>query len=525
MTVHRFSGGQRLLRPRMAVALGVLLTLGFAAAAAPGDAAPVPLPQSAGREVPVDANDLERIDRYLDRSRQDLGWPGLAAALVSGGEVVWSAGYGTTGPNGVAVSADTPFLIASVSKSLTAVAAMRLVDAGVVDLDDPVTLHLPELAPAGDALTVTDLMFQRTGITGRSDTQAMTDPPTASLAVTVERLEPLLRPGADFEYANGNYDALALLVERAAGVPFETYLQDEVFGPLDMSNATTDPDLARAIGLADGHYRWLAAGYRPHTPPLPDGTVGSYRMFASAEDLTGLLLLHLGGGAYGGAQVLEPASVELLQRGLPMAPGTEYSYGGGIVVHPAGSSWMTGPSAAYPLLEHDGSALAYRSYVWAVPGADLGLVLLTNANDWSDESFLPQVGINVREMLFDGETAPLTSRAQPLNRWGKHIFAVLAVAQVGVTVAALRAVLRVGRCRPLGRRGAGVLVATMLLQLLALSALLWLAPAVADAPLRAIATAPDARLILGAMVLGLALGLGAATIGLAAIGRPRRDGR
>src|SRR5690606_38246257 len=78
---------------------------------------------------PVTKDVLAEVDAYLARNREEHGWPGLAAAIVADGEVAWSAGYGSTGPDGDPVMAQTPFLLASVGKSLTALAVMRLVDA------------------------------------------------------------------------------------------------------------------------------------------------------------------------------------------------------------------------------------------------------------------------------------------------------------------------------------------------------------------------------------------------------------
>ena len=466
-------------------------------------------------EVTVDDAVLAEVDAYLARNREDHGWPGLAAALVAGGEVVWSAGYGTTGPDGRPVTPQTTFLLASVSKSLTAIAVMRLVDAGVVSLEDPVTAHLPELAPRGDDVTVGDLMVQRSGLDEVLGVEVMATDPEAPLADNLERIAPALREDADYAYSNANYHALALVVERAAGRPFAEVVRTEVFDPLAMATATTDPVTARDAAHAEGHYHWLLAGYRPHVPPLPDSAVGSYRMFASAEDVARAIVMHVGDGAYAGRPVLSSESLAVLHTGVPVAPDADARYAGGLWVHPPNSAWMTGASAAYPFLEHDGSALGYRSYLWLMPELGLGLVLLANANDWSDESRLPQVGFNVRQILLDEEVTPVESRSEPLRRWGKQLFSLLAVAQLAVTVAAVTPVRRLRAGRPAGRGGRAVLVATAALALFSVYALVRLIPSVAAAPLRVVVQAPDARIIVGVMLsaTGLAAVLAVASLG------------
>jgi CubicO group peptidase (beta-lactamase class C family) len=473
-------------------------------------------------DVTVDEAVLTEVDDYLAHNREKHGWPGLAAALVADGEVVWSAGYGIAGPDGRPVTPQTPFLLASVSKSLTAIAVMRLVDAGVIALDDPVSDHVPELAPHGDVVTLGDLMVHRSGLDPALDLEDMAGDPTASLGGDLGRVRAGLREEADFTYTNVNYDTLALALERAANRPFDDVVRDEVFGPLEMATSTTDPATAREAGLADGHYHWLLAGYRPNVPPLTDSTVGSYRMFASAEDVAHALVMHVSDGVYEGEQVLSPESVAALHRGEPVAPDVDARYGGGLWIHPPNSPWMSGPSAAYPFIEHDGSAMAYRSYVWVMPDLGLGLVLLTNANDWSDESALPQVGFNVRQILLDEEVTPVEVRSEPLRRWGKHLFALLAVAQLAVTVAAIGPVRRLHADRHLGRGGRAALVAAAALTLFSGYALVRLVTIIAEAPLGVVvAQAPDARVIVVVMVAATCLAVVLAIVCLASLGTRR----
>lgn len=456
---------------------------------------------------PVTKDVLAEVDAYLARNREEHGWPGLAAAIVADGEVAWSAGYGSTGPDGDPVTAQTPFLLASVGKSLTALAVMRRVDAGEVGLDDPLTEHLPELLPGGAGLTVADLMFQHSGLGYRADNTVVLSDEDAGLSDQATAYESMLREGAGFAYSNANYDLLALLVERSSGEPFEDYLQGEVFGPLDMSTATTDPEVAEQAGLATGHYHWLGLGYRPFVPPLPDYDVGAYRMFAGAEDLAHALVLHLSGGEYDGRRVLSAESLTVLQTGEPVGGSDQARYGGGLWIHPAGSDWMTGPSAAYRFLEHDGSALSYRSYIWLMPDLGLGMVLLANANDWSDESRLPQVGFNARQILLGEELTPITSRSPLLVRRGKHIFALLALAQLGLTLASIRPIAGTWHGRQPGRAGLGLIAGVLTTTLFTGYALARLIPSVTQSPLRAVALAPDARILVSALIAGLILGL------------------
>ena len=457
-------------------------------------------------DSPVSEDRIAAVEQYLAETRTDMGWPGLSAALVSGDEILWADGFGTSGPDGAETTPDTLFLVASLAKSVTAVAVMRLVDQGQVELSDPVTTHLPELAPTGDEVTVADLMFHRTGVSTSVGQEVFSGPQATSLPDNVGRLEQLLVPGAPFEYSNANYDALALLVERAAGVAYEDFLQAEVFGPLAMSYATTDPSRAREAGLAQGYYHWILLGYRPYTPPMPAGAVGSHRVYASARDVAQLVRLHLNEGMHEGERVLSGPSVAVLQTGEPVERGAEVTYGGGLYVHPPGQPWMAGDVADHPTLLHDGSSLSYRAVMWMMPGADLGLVLLANANSYTDQTQLPRSAHTVQQLLFEVEPQPVVQRPDPLMRWSKEILALVVIAQLALALASWRPLLRAWRRERLGRRGVSLLAGATAIDLAALVTVVFVVPAVTGAPYAVILQAPDVRILIALMLLGVAGG-------------------
>jgi CubicO group peptidase (beta-lactamase class C family) len=92
-----------------------------------------------------------------------LQTPGASVAIVREGDVVFAEGFGRAGADGRAVEADTPFAIASVSKWITAVAVLRLVDVGLVDLDAPVSDYLAEFRGRADDITILDLLSHTSG--------------------------------------------------------------------------------------------------------------------------------------------------------------------------------------------------------------------------------------------------------------------------------------------------------------------------------------------------------------------------
>lgn len=483
-------GGRRApARPVLALALGLLLVTG---AVAPAVSAPA-----------VDDERVAEVTAYLESEREELGIPGLAAVLVADGEAVLEVGLGTADEAGTPVTPQTPFLIASLSKSVTAVAVLQLVDEGLVDLDEPVTTYLPELAPGGDEVTVTDLMHHRAGVPRRTDGEAFVGRRASSLELNVARVADDLHP-AGFEYSNSSYDVLALLVERVAGTSFEAYLREHVFGPLGMHGSTTDPAVAEVAGLATGHDHWLLLGYRPHEPRMPDGLVGSYRMFSTAHDLGFYLDAQLGARSTVNDPVISDAARAVLHTGEPTTGAA--LYGGGLYVFPADAEAAErNPLRARTILAHDGRAVGYGAELWLWPEEQVGFAVLANANDQADEQQLTRVAANVQRLLLDVPVVPDGPPADPLYRWGKQALALLVVAQLLASLAVVPALVRRRGGAP-SRRGRVALAVALALDLVAVVATVVLLPRALEWPLRAILNVPDMRLMILTALVVAALG-------------------
>jgi CubicO group peptidase (beta-lactamase class C family) len=463
---------------------------------------------------------LAAVELYLETTRAALGLPGMAAAIVVGDEVVFLRGFGEVRVGGEPVRPDTPFLIASLSKSLTALALMQHVEEGSVDLDAPVSTYLPEVSPGGDEVMVRDLMHHRSGLTTYVGREPFSGGLGSSLQANVERLGQLFDPSAPFSYSNANYDAMALIVERVSGLSFADYMRDRVFGPLDMLRSDVDAERAAAAGLAQGHYDWLLLGYREHTPWMPPGLAGSHTMFSTAEDLTHLLIAQLNGGAYRGAQVATEQSIRTLHEPRPYGPDTTWGYAGGWNVGPSFPPGLPEGLSEATTLWHDGSSPGYRSVMWLMPDFDLGFVVLANGNSTADESLLPQVAQGVKAILFGLEPREMVVGSDLLTRWGKQLLLLLVMGQVLLAVPTVGTLRRLLRGRRMGRRGGAVFSSATVVDLAALLALLWIIPSVGESPLRVVFGLPDYRLLIASMAVGIAWGMARSV--LAAVGVVRQ---
>jgi CubicO group peptidase (beta-lactamase class C family) len=301
------------------------------------------------------------VDAFVARYREATGLPGAAVAITKGEEVIHAAGYGRTA-DGRPVMADTPMALASLSKSFTALAVMRLVERDAVELDRPVRAYLPEFAmadPRAAKITVRQLLHQTSGMADAAfHEKSLPQPGTLRGAVARLRTAELAtEPGTAFSYHNTNYQVAARLVEVVSGRPFAAYLDANVFAPLGMRHSRTidtDRDLP---GSARGHLYVLG---RAIALPEPAGFGnGSGGVLSSAGDMARWLIAQNTG-------VLSPRSVKELRTPSEQNPG--YALG-----------WSIGTTGrGTPVVEHGGDLFTSTAYQRLMPGSGYGIAVMAN---------------------------------------------------------------------------------------------------------------------------------------------------
>ncbi|ATE55033.1 serine hydrolase domain-containing protein [Actinosynnema pretiosum] len=295
----------------------LLLTAAPPATAPPATEAPEP--------------DLAAVERFVAEQADAAAYPGVAVAITRGDRVVRAFGRGRTS-GGDAVTATTRMPVASVSKSFTALAAVQLAERGELDLDAPITRHVPEFHladPRGAAITTRHLLGQTSGITDRTLPEKSLPQP-ASLDAVVTRVNPTSLasdPGARYHYTNTNFHLAALVVQRVTGEPFADYLRDNVFAPLGMRGTTaitTTDELPDDV--ADGHVFAYGASI-PATEPSRF-VAGSDGIVTTAEDMGKWLAAQSGD-----TRLAAPDTLAAMR--VPAFPGSAYGLG-----------WQTGDGAA-----------------------------------------------------------------------------------------------------------------------------------------------------------------------------------
>lgn len=194
-----------------------------------------------------------RIDQLV-RDTLTPGGPGVAVLVLQDGKKLHAKGYGYASVRSQRrITTTTNFDLASVSKQMTAVALLKLVEDGQVDLEAPVNRYLPELKPGRQPVTLLHLLHHTSGLadyTGYDWTAGDEEFSRLDLEahlVWLSEQPTHAKPGERFEYNNSGYALLALVVQRVAGIPYWRFVEQEIFAPLGMVQSRVYHRLGQTI--------------------------------------------------------------------------------------------------------------------------------------------------------------------------------------------------------------------------------------------------------------------------------------
>ena len=304
--------------------------------------------------------DSPSIVRFVETQMRLSRIPGVALAIVRPGEEVYSAAFASSGAN---ITADSPFLIGSVTKTVTALAVAQLVDAGKLRFDDPVSVHLPRFAvgapDSGRAITIRHLLTHTSGFSQWSGHDRR-----AQREARFDHISPVRPPGTVFEYSSLNYIILGQVVEAVSGMPYAEYVQREIFVPLEMRNSFLDLEEARRHGFVRGHRYLYGLTIPGSESQKPAPLVPAGFMISTARDLGNYLSMLLNEGRFRDRQVVSPDALREMFRPWDGAPTG------------AGMAWGIGRRS----IGHAGSTATFSARLSLMPAERTGIIVLTNVN-------------------------------------------------------------------------------------------------------------------------------------------------
>ena len=311
----------------------------------------------------------EQIDTYIQDGMEQLNLTGSAFAAFEGKEITHVRGFGRADSSGRAVTPQTPFQIASLTKSFTSLIVLQLADEGQISIDDPVEKHIPEFHTAdpdvSSRITIRHLMNHRSGLSMLDGNryQRTTYRGSDATGRAVRRLRTAkleTEPGAQYQYSNANYATLAHLVEAIEKKPFEEVLKARIFAKLGMSNTFAQVPDKPVVAEALGHMQWFGIPVEDH---LIAGRmmIGAGSIVSSAEDLATYLIAV----AQNDPRIIPPTLTESWAKDREAA----YEFG-----------WQHDTFDGQRAIFHDGGNPGFRAVVMYLPGTDKGALFLMNTS-------------------------------------------------------------------------------------------------------------------------------------------------
>lgn len=363
--------------------------------------------------------------------------PGVVVGVVSGSELLWAKGYGTTDlAGGVPLTPTTPFRIGSVSKLFTATAILQLRDAGKLRLDDPVVkllpwFQVPNPFPGAPPITVEHLLTHTSGLSREGPFPAWTThqfPSREELRATISQVTVISPPGKSYRYSNLGLALLGEIVAAVSGESWAGYVARHIAQPLGMRATTGAPTAATLAALPRQHRRRQPDGSRGTLDYYETGALApAAAVISTLEDLARFAALHL---------TADPAGVVATQgraSGTPslasvLAPATVFEMQRPHFVYP---SWTGGRGLGFAVSRRDGRTYVshggwiggHRTDFLLDPERKLAAIALTNADDASPGLFARQALDLIGGAITAGTATPPKSAAtlSPDPTWQRYV--------------------------------------------------------------------------------------------------------
>jgi CubicO group peptidase (beta-lactamase class C family) len=301
--------------------------------------------------------------------------PGISAAVVQDGELVWSEGFGMADlENFVPATAFTLFRLGSISKPITATAILQLSERGKLDLDAEVQKYCPAFPKKEWPITSRELLGHLGGIRhynpdGKGDIAEDSAKHFSSMQDSLEIFAGdalVAKPGTKFHYSTYGYTVLGCVLEGAAAEKYMDYVKENVLEPAGMAETRDD----NFFGIVPHRSRWyhkdkagvvLNAGVLDSSYKIPGGG-----LISSADDMARFEIAIMAN------KLLKPATRDLMWTPQKTTDGSRNDYALG---------WGTEKKYGLALVEHTGGQQGTSTSIVLVPERHAGVVVLANMDD------------------------------------------------------------------------------------------------------------------------------------------------
>lgn len=308
------------------------------------------------------------VDSYMQSVVNKYNIPGLSVVVVRNGDIELLKSYGEA-KKGEEMQPNTPMYIGSLSKSFTALAVLRMVDKGLIDLDKPVAEYIPWFKTKDenntDLITVRHLLNHTSGLIEKNDSKGGIYEKTLEEQVArIKEMKLDNLPGEKYNYYNVNYGILGLILEKVTGKSFDICMKDNVFEPLGLHNTYANP--LEVFNLARGYSSYFGFSFpskqKYYLPALPSGYI-----ISCAEDFGKYIIQLMDKDRLSNSGFLKSESINELFT-PPKDIQSSYAMG-----------WMVGETEQHgKFYLHGGTVENFHTKIIMLPESNVGVGILVN---------------------------------------------------------------------------------------------------------------------------------------------------
>lgn len=302
------------------------------------------------------------------------GEPGATIIVTKAGQPVFRKAYGLADvAKGQTMTPDTVMRIASITKQFTATTILMLADEGKLDLDDDINKFLPGYPTEGKRITIKQLLTHTSGIanfTSKPGFEAgVAEDLTPGQMIDTFKNDPLqFEPGTRYAYSNSGYFLLGVIIEKVSGLSYAQFVEQRIFVPLGMNNSAYDGHERGNAPRAQGYTRsgtGTGVGFEHGKVVSMTQPYAAGGLVSTVDDLARW------DAAVSAGTLLKPASQQkaFTAHILPDGKSVPYGYG-----------WSIGKLRGMTMQSHGGGIYGYSSYALRLPGQQLYVAVLTNAD-------------------------------------------------------------------------------------------------------------------------------------------------
>ncbi|MGM0753379.1 MAG: serine hydrolase [Bacillota bacterium] len=355
---------------------------------------------------------IELLERFMNESIEEYGIPGASLAIIQNGELMFQQSWGEQ-RKGTPVTKDTLFTIGSISKPLTSLAIMRLVDDKMIELDQEIDRYLPDFHYNRNGfdkkITIRHLLTHSSGISSY-DGLKIADRNLRgenAINVAVQNLNNVhlnYEPGEVYQYSAANYLLLGRIIENVTNQTFSEFMDDEIFSVIGMDRTVSNFESARVLGYQPGYQSWFGKPMKSRGFFDDSGAPYGY-MVSTTGDMSKFIKFLLDGG-----EILSKDSFDTYTS--PHYHRKEDMY--------YGLGWRISTEVDNSYYFHGGETPDSRAELFINPQQGYGFILLTNKNNFSEVLSTVRMREGIKMIVEEGKS-PEVQQLNHHMQWSTFI--------------------------------------------------------------------------------------------------------